>query len=141
MGSEDKFLGIDGLPHTGDSATGSGPRPCNTMIANGIKYYSQWFLGRENVVANSLSLDNNLSDTDLTSLLCSLTILQVPQNIQIVLLPNKISYWLTSTLQQLPVKEQLREEHKQTKLVHENGGKLMDTPLESAMIHSSKALP
>jgi len=92
------------------------------MIENGIKDYSQWFPGNENIVADSLSRDDDLSDSALTNLLLSLNLPQVPQKFHIVPLPNDISSWLTSTLQRLPVKEQLREEHKRTNLGRGNDG-------------------
>lgn len=107
------------------------------MIEQGIKDYSQWFPGRENVVADSLSRDDDLSDKTLTNLLLSLNIPQVPRNFHIVPLPNEISSWLTSTLQRLPVREQLREEHKRTKLGRGNDGELGKTPLGSATTLSS----
>ncbi|KAL7470173.1 hypothetical protein ACHAXS_010415 [Conticribra weissflogii] len=106
------------------------------MIKNRIKDYSQWFLGKENVT-DSLSREDDLSNTELTNLLLSLNFPQVPQNFHIVQLPSKISSWLTSMLQRLPVKEQLWEEHKRTKLGHGIDGKHGKNQLESTATHSS----
>ena len=71
-----------------------------------IKDYSQWFPGKENDVADALSLsrDDNRDNEELTNILCSFVPQQVPSHVEIVPLLNKISSWLTSVLQKLPVK-------------------------------------
>ncbi len=83
---------------------------------NSIKSYSQWFPGKENIVADALSRDDDRSDDDLTSLLYRFAPLQMPHRFEIVPLPNEIASWLTSLLLKLPVNEQYREQHTRTKL-------------------------
>jgi len=76
-----------------------------------IKGYSQWFAGKSNNVADALSWDWHQDDAELTSILRFYFPQQMPQNFQISPLPSEISSWLISLLQQLPMKEQLREQH------------------------------
>jgi hypothetical protein len=61
--------------------------------------YSQWIPGLENVVADSLSRDHHLNDTDLTTLLQLLAQPQMPPNFRICPLPNDITSNITSWLQ------------------------------------------
>jgi hypothetical protein len=86
------------------------------FIESDIKEYSQWFEGKMNQVADALSREFELSDDDLTNTLRSLFPSQLPEHFIIVPLPTEISSWLTSSLRQLPVKEQLREEHTRANL-------------------------
>ena len=88
-----------------------------------IRDYSQWFPGIENDVADSLSRDMHLSDTELTQLLLSSFPSQVPHSFHIVPLPNEIVSWMTSLLLTLPVKEQYREPHTPTKIGRGDDGK------------------
>jgi hypothetical protein len=98
-------------------------------IDAGVMEYMQWFEGKANNVADSLSRDFHLIDDDLTSLLFCLYPNQLPQHFKIVPLPNKITSWLTSLLQKLPVKEQLREEH--TRAKHNPGRVTLNTSTQS----------
>ena len=77
----------------------------------GINKYSQWFPGRESNVANALLFDFDCSDNELTKILCKSCPSQLPHHFQIAPMANKISSWLTSLLQRLPVKEQIQEAH------------------------------
>ena len=86
------------------------------FIDEGIKDYSQWFKGEKNQVADALSREFERTDEDLTNTLRSLYPSQVPSNFKIVPLPIEISSWLISSLQKLPVKEQLQETHTKAKL-------------------------
>jgi hypothetical protein len=86
------------------------------FIEKDIKEYSQWFEGKRNPVADALSREFERDDTELTNILRSLFPSQLPQHFEIVSLPTEISSWLTSSLQKLPVKEQLREAHTRAKL-------------------------
>ena len=86
------------------------------MLDAGFKNYSQWFAGKFNDVSDALSRDDDRTDDELTSILRSSVPLQVPNHFEIVPLPKEISSWLISLLQRLPVKEQLLEKHKRTKL-------------------------
>jgi hypothetical protein len=85
-------------------------------MALGIWDYSQWFPGKENIVANTLSRDNNCSDKELTLIFCSHCPSQIPDHFKIPPLPNKIISWLTVLLHRLPEKQQLFEKHTRTKL-------------------------
>jgi hypothetical protein len=62
--------------------------------------YSQWFRGKLNGVADSLSHDHHLSNTDLLTLLCRNIPEQVPKDFNIYPLPPsaelKIMTWLCS---------------------------------------------
>ncbi len=69
------------------------------MIENRVKDYSQWFPGRDNMLADSFSCEEDSSNTALTALLTSLNLPQITKNFQIAPLSIKISSWLTSRLQ------------------------------------------
>jgi hypothetical protein len=86
------------------------------FIHHNIKGYLQWFLGKKNNVADTLSWDFNLSNAELTKALCLHCPSQLPPHFQVVPLPSKIELWLTSLLLQPPVKEHLQEQHMKTKL-------------------------
>jgi hypothetical protein len=77
--------------------------PKNYM-ALGIRDYSQWFPGKENIVANSLSCNNIRSDEELTLIFCSHCPSQIPNHFKILPLPNKIISRLTALLHRLPEK-------------------------------------
>ena len=102
------------------------------FLDTGIKEYSPWFPGRENNVADALSRNFDRSDDDLTQILRNTCPSQLPQHFQIVQLPNEISSWLTSLLQKLPVKEQLREAHTRTKLGRGDDSPCTSPPLDLA---------
>ena len=101
------------------------------LLENSIKDYSQWFEGRKNQVADALSRDNDRSDEELTNILRSHVPSQMPEHFKIVPLPNEIVSWLTSLLLKLPVKKQLQEKHKLTKLGRGADGNLTATPSDS----------
>jgi hypothetical protein len=70
------------------------------------------------MVADAFSRDDDQSDKELTKILCSHCPSQVPKHFKIVPLSSKITSWLTSLLLWLPVKPQMVETHKRTKLGH-----------------------
>ena len=107
------------------------------MMETGVKNYSQWFAGKFNDVSDALSRDDDRSDDELTSILRSFVPLQVPSHFEIVPLPNEISSWLTLLLQKLPVKEQLLEKHKRTKLGRGTGSDRGVIPSVSSTTTSS----
>ena len=111
------------------------------FLDTGIKEYSPWFPGRENNVADALSRNFDRSDDDLTQILRNTCPSQLPQHFQIVQLPNKISSWLTTLLQKLPMKEQLREAHTRTKLGRGNDSPCTSPPLDSATTCTSSPSP
>jgi hypothetical protein len=80
------------------------------------------------------------SDSKLTKILCKSCLSWLPQCFQIVPLPNKISSWLTSLLQRLPVREQLREALTRTMLGHGTNSPCPLEPSALAMMSSSTSL-
>jgi hypothetical protein len=85
-------------------------------ITLGIREYSQWFKGKDNVVADSLYCDDDQTDKELTNLFRTHCPSQIPGHFEIQPLPNKIVSWLTALLLRLQEKPQLREKHTRTKL-------------------------
>ncbi len=67
-------------------------------MAFGIRDYSQWFSGKENIVANALSRNNDRSDEELTLIFRSHCPSQIPDHFKILPLPNEIISWLTVLL-------------------------------------------
>ena len=106
------------------------------MLENKIKNYAQWFPGSMNDVSDALSRDDDRSDEELTNVFRSFTPSQIPDHFKIVPLPSKISSWLTSLLQRLTVKEQLRVKHTRTKLGRGQGGKNTAVQSELSRVNS-----
>ncbi len=106
-----------------------------------IKEYSQWFPGRKNNAADSLSRDFHPDDAEITKHLHSSFPSQLPPHFQVVPLPKEIESWLTSLLLQLPVKEQLREPHTKTKPELTNDGWNTSIQSDSHMTPTSTGLP
>jgi len=99
--------------------------------------YSQWFPGRENSVADSLSRDFHLNDSILSKFILSSVPNQVPFGLEIKPLPSEISCWLTSMLQNLPEKEQWSKEPTQSSLWHGRDTNPTFSRSESATIGTS----
>jgi hypothetical protein len=78
-------------------------------IDSKIKIYSQWFPGKQNVIADSLSRDTHLSDENILLLFANspLTYPQLPAVTDLRPLPPKIISWITSLLQTMPVRKEL----------------------------------
>lgn len=93
-----------------------------------IVHYAQWFAGKENDVSDALSRDDDRSDNELTNLLYSHVPEQMPEHFAIAPLPPEIVSWLTSLLQRLSVKEQLRERRSRTEIGRSGGGKSTPSP-------------
>ena len=106
-----------------------------------IKEYSQWFEGKKNPVADALSREFERSDEELTNILRSFCPSQLPQHFKIVQLPKEIDCWLTSSLQKLPVKEQLQEVHTRAKLGLGDDSKNTSSQLDLATTVSSSHSP
>ena len=81
------------------------------VIDNELTMYSQWFLGKENVIADCLSRDTHLSDPDLIHLLSSFFPPQSTPRFKRVPIPSVISEWVRSILRLLPKREQTLEQH------------------------------
>jgi hypothetical protein len=103
----------------------------------GIRDYSQWFPGEENIIADALSRKNFLTDEQLTYHLRTTVPTQVPSSFEIAPLHNEISCWLTSLLLKLPVNEQYKEAHTQTTPGHGSDGQTTALPSDSETISSS----
>jgi hypothetical protein len=108
-------------------------------MERGIKSYSQWFPGKENIVADALSRDDDRSDAELTSILYRFAPQQMPSCFEIVPLPSEIASWLISLLSRLPVNEQYRETHTRTKLGRGEDGQNIANPSDSATTLTSTA--
>jgi hypothetical protein len=106
-----------------------------------IRDFSQWFPGKDNEVADSLSRDMDLSDTELTTHILTNFPSQVPHSFNIVPLPNEIVSWMTSLLLTLPVKEQFREVHTPTKRERGDVGPTTANPSVSPTTFSSHPSP
>ncbi len=96
-----------------------------------VKGYSQWFAGKRNNVADALSREWQRTNKNLTSILRSLFPSQMSNLFKILQIHSKISCWLISLLQQLPVSERLREEHMLAKLEHCNVGQHTASPSDA----------
>jgi hypothetical protein len=110
-------------------------------LSNEIREYSQWFCGADNNVADALSRDNDRTDDELTQILRSHCYSQLPQNFDIVPLPNKIVSWLTLLLLWLPAKQQLVETHSTTKLRRGTASQSTANQSDSETTFSSKTCP
>jgi hypothetical protein len=96
----------------------------------GVKGYSQWFAGKSNNDADALSRDWHCNKEEPTFILRSHCPEQTPESFRISQLPSKTNAWLISLLQQLPVREQLRELHTTMGLEPGNGGKDIASPAD-----------
>jgi len=72
------------------------------LLDKNIKEYTQWFPGKENDVADSLSRDFHINDSILTLFLLHFFPDQTPSNLQIRPLPSVIESWLSAWLQKMP---------------------------------------
>ena len=99
--------------------------------------YSQWFPGGENLIADSLSRDFHLNDSDLSKFLLSSVPHQVPFGLNIKPLPSEISSWLISMLQNLPEKERWSKVPTRSSLWHGNATKPTSCLSESQMTGTS----
>ena len=111
------------------------------MMENEICEYEQWFEGRKNVVADALSRDDDRDDETLTNIILSHCPEQVTPHFKISHLPSEVVSWLTSVLQKLPVREQLREQHTRSKLGRGEGGVSSQTKVDSDTTPSLTDLP
>jgi hypothetical protein len=110
------------------------------FMTTGIREYSHWFKREDNVVADSLSRDNDWWDEELTQLFCTHCPSQIPPHFKIQHLPSKITSWLTVLLLKLPVKAQFNEKHTRTSLGCGTDGHSTADGSDS-MTHSSTTSP
>ena len=85
-------------------------------LDNELKEYSQWFPGKENEVADSLSRDYHIIDQQLTFLLFSIILQQKPPNFKISPLPPVIVSTLLAILQWLSEATQQRKAHQRSRI-------------------------
>jgi hypothetical protein len=76
------------------------------VLNNKLVNYSQWFPGKDNVVADVLSRDGHLSKFDREHLLTSIFPSQLPPNFHHTVVPDAITSFVSSVLQTLPHKKQ-----------------------------------
>ena len=94
--------------------------------------YTQWFKGSWNLVTDSLSRDMYLFSASTHTLFLKSTVqCQLPPNFQIQELPEEISCFITSVLQQLPVKKQRSRPQKASDLAHSKLGRHFSSALNS----------
>jgi hypothetical protein len=112
MAEEDDFFGKGNKPTI---RLKTARKHASHFIHHNIKENSQWFPGKKNNVANSLSRDFDLNDAEISEYLHLHYPSQLPPHFQVVPVPSEIESWLISLLQRLPEKEPLREPHTKTK--------------------------
>ena len=103
--------------------------------------YTQWFAGKENVCADSLSRDGMYFDSPLTheNFLKSYFPQQTPVTLQIKPVPKNIICFVSSILQQLPVKQQRLTAPKISEPLHGVTGILSCTQSDLAKPSTLKA--
>ncbi len=134
------------------SKAGNDPIQALTCIDTGRKYaqvfldavmkgFKQWFAGKRNNVADALSQEWQRTNKTLNSILRSHFPNQMPDHFEILQIPSKISCWLISLLQQLPVSKRLREEHTTAKLEHGNVGQHTASPSDAPWLENLLVIP
>ena len=98
------------------------------MIKHQIREYSQWFPGRQNHIADSLSRDFDLLDSELISLYRSKFNSQLHQRFNIAPLPQKIASWICSWLQKMSEQPRLHEAHQTSALARGIDGPSFSSP-------------
>ena len=108
------------------------------MMQYNIKEYSQWFPGVYNVVADSLSRDHHLTNSNLVQIFRSQFRNQIPRHFDIYDLPQEVEYWICALLQRLPDKLQSPEVHRGSNIELGIVGKHSFNPLIFPRIYFSK---
>lgn len=94
------------------------------VLESGIVLYRQWFRGKDNIVADSLSRDLYFMSSHVHILfLRHVASTQIPKNFNIKQVPNKICSFITSMLRLLPVNTRRLKE---------------PSPSETALLHRGK---
>ncbi len=99
--------------------------------------YSQWFQGVLNEIADSLSRDHHLSDSELLILLHSCVPEQIPNNFRICPLPQDVVSKITTWLLSLPPSTQSPTAPPRSKLATGDIGTRTSRPSNWTTIHSS----
>ena len=93
------------------------------VLSANVMLYHQWLKGKHNQVADSLSRDAYyLSGKTHKQFLSATVPQQLPKNFHIKPLPNEITCWLLSTLQELPETVQWLKQQKPSELAVGNTG-------------------
>ena len=111
------------------------------VIDNNLTMYSQWFPGRDNVIADCLSRDTHLADPDRIGLLSSFFSPQDTPHFKRVQMPSVISDWVCSILRLLPKREQTQERHMNSGLVIGVSGRSSLSPSALKAIDTWKLFP
>jgi hypothetical protein len=82
-------------------------RLAHFLMDHSVHHYAQWFPGKSNLVADSLSRDFDLSDSELIHSLCSRFPSQVPTAFRIVPLPSEVVSFIGAALRRVPIAQQL----------------------------------
>ena len=81
------------------------------IIDNNLTLYSQWFPGKNNIIADSLSRDSHFSDPGRVSLFSSFFNPHDTPHFQRTILPTEISDWICFILRMLPKPMPTQLEH------------------------------
>jgi hypothetical protein len=100
--------------------------------------YSQWFEGDANQIADALSRDFHLTDSELTCLILRSIPEQAPFGLKIYPVPPEIYSWLICLLRNQPSKAQWSQEPIRSKLWLGRDTSLTYSPLESPMMNILK---
>ena len=111
------------------------------ILENECTEYSQWFPGEDNELADSLSRDFHLTDSQLICLFNQKIPKQTPSNLKISPLPQEIVSFLFSLLQTLPENTQRQERLSRSKISRGIDGKHSYPQLASLQTHSSPTSP
>ena len=104
-----------------------------------MPHYAQWFPGKENSIADALSRDFHLTNTDLTSKLFELFSPQLTSSFQIIPLPEAITTCVGNLLRLLPKTQQLLTEPVPSAVAAGSGTWASLTPSATATIRTSTA--
>ena len=103
---------------------------------NGLTLYSQWFPGKDNILADSLSRDSHFSNSNRVSLFSSFFDPQDTPRFQRTIISVEISDWICSILQMLPKPMPTQLEHTSSGLRIGQSGRssLFDSEFEAINI-------
>ena len=110
-------------------------------LDNDIVIYSQWFPGKHNIIADSLSRDTHLSDKTRISLFNSFFPPQEAPGFQRSTIPNKISSFVSSILLALPKPKQIPQERTNSEIATGSSGRSSLTESEREMIDIWRLFP
>ena len=93
------------------------------IIDYNLTLYSQWFPGKHNIIADSISRDLQFSDLERVSLFSSFLLEQDMSRFRRTILPAEILDWICSILQMMPKSTQTYLEHTTSGLQIEKSGR------------------